>query len=221
MPSQYQTVSILAQPGGRALPKILKTLTAQGSRFNPRPARGPGAARTKTPRQQLSELCFNPRPARGPGAAPDRDRLEPCDRSRFNPRPARGPGAATGPPPNPKRSAVSILAQPGGRALHRLNPGVGCKPQLFQSSPSPGAGRCGISQGDAQPSAGFNPRPARGPGAAPPSLMLASSVFCSFNPRPARGPGAAGAIAHAVGVERLIVSILAQPGGRALHLTDQ
>ncbi len=39
-----------------------------------------------------------------------------------------------------------------------------------------------------------------------------------FNPRPARGPGAAAAMAEAVPVE-VVVSILAQPGGRALHLS--
>ncbi len=63
---------------------------------------------------------------------------------------------------------VSILAQPGGRAL----PGAG--------------GSCG---GDDDHR--FNPRPARGPGAASKSCAATAGQHSCFNPRPARGPGAA------------------------------
>ncbi len=63
---------------------------------------------------------------------------------------------------------VSILAQPGGRALPR-RVSCPCPDRMFQSSPSPGAGRCAVF---------YTPG-------------------CFFSPR-----------SH--------VSILAQPGGRAL-----
>ncbi len=44
------------------------------------------------------------------------------------------------------RSLVSILAQPGGRALPTPSDWEP-KATMFQSSPSPGAGRCGPSLG--------------------------------------------------------------------------
>ena len=235
--------------------------------FNPRPARGPGAARTTSRAEQWPSARFNPRPARGPGAAGAPLAGQPVDprvsilarpagralrvgeqhhqvpSDRFNPRPARGPGAAVkcfvGPPtlppfqssPGPragrcerdKRVAaagprVSILARPAGRALPKTRlpwavaswpfqsspgpragrcrlvpPPLGTLFHPFQSSPGPRAGRCASTAWDAAapcPSR-FNPRPARGPGAAPPPRAPTSSTCRRFNPRPARGPGAA------------------------------
>ena len=162
-------VSILTRPGGRVLqPATACTTWSRISRFNPHPARGPGAAWSScTPCRGTCR--FNPHPARGPGAASgDRrgsgegqrvsiltrpgGRVLPPSRSRehrrasrcFNPHPARGPGAARG----AARLAahvreVSILTRPGGRVLHCY----------------------GWAQHCLRPPC-FNPHPARGPGAA-------------------------------------------------------
>ncbi len=179
--------------------------------------------------------CFNPRPARGPGAAVYSIAKMSCAPS-FNPRPARGPGAAAGGFDQPRIITVSILAQPGGRALHgRLKP----QPGLLRVSilAQPGGRALPNSQTlTPQGFSGFNPRPARGPGAAPSRFPAARSAAC-FNPRPARGPGAAdddswywqGALFqsspspgagrcrhHPIADCSGSVSILAQPGGRAL-----
>ena len=86
--------------------------------FNPRPARGPGAAHGLSTTGRTRRGGFNPRPARGPGAALDPLGPDPHGGRRFNPRPARGPGAAgihfwT----RAFALLVSILARPAGRAL--------------------------------------------------------------------------------------------------------
>ena len=210
-------VSILARPEGRALRSARWRRRHAASRFNPRPARRPGAppraCRTPSP----SPHRFNPRPARRPGA-PDRHHYRGGDATAcFNPRPARRPGAPSRIPsrstyvswefqslPGPKAgrsrasdagdasyAEVSILARPEGRALH----GGGCR----------------------RPSrvTGFNPRPARRPGA--PCALPRGDVegTIRFNPRPARRPGAPGR--HVRQIHRgLEVSILARPEGRAL-----
>ncbi len=85
---------------------------------------------------------------------------------------------------------VSILAQPGGRAL-RQSADHADHFLEFQSSPSPGAGRCAPGAAGCLDPRSFNPRPARGPGAASLSYWPCRSTLPSFNPRPARGPGAA------------------------------
>ena len=138
-------------------------------RFNPRPARRPGAARAEA-RRAPEGSAFQSSP--GPKAGRCRRRsVTRTSASSFNPRPARRPGAARSPrcrspgrvsfqsSPGPKagrcveqrrdqgrRRAVSILARPEGRALHAGSCGLSdAVSELFQSSPGPKAGRCSSS----------------------------------------------------------------------------
>ena len=110
-------VSILARPEGRAL---LGPFLFEVEQFPFQSSPGPKAGRSRRGTGGLggsSRRRFNPRPARRPGAPPLH-----CWRGRtsrsFNPRPARRPGAphrghhASGP-----YCVVSILARPEGRAL--------------------------------------------------------------------------------------------------------
>ncbi len=107
---------------------------------------------------------------------------------------------------------VSILTQPGGRVLRFIGSSFP-KSQKFQSSPSPEAGCYGrvtrdqpIScafQSSPSPEAGcyffrnpptdgfrgFNPHPARRPGATP-TVIARPVTSWGFNPHPARRPGA-------------------------------
>ncbi len=131
----------------------------------------------------------------------------------FNPRPARWLGATTEIQAGALNTAVSILAQLVGWALHLRSPLLPGHAFPFQSSPSSLAGRyllilrqtshhC-LFQSSPSSLAGrysktvyllwaqcsFNPRPAR---------WLGATVYCSmyclarsgFNPRPARWLGA-------------------------------
>ncbi len=119
-------------------------------------------------------------------------------RSSFNPRPARGPGAAShrrGFPP--AWAVVSILAQPGGRAL-RITGWFGDYATRVSILAQPG-GRAlrGRPPQGLPPWPRFNPRPARGPGAARNRPQPSTARSAGFNPRPARGPGAASRSASA------------------------
>ena len=116
------------------------------------------------------------------------------DTNRFNPRPARRPGAAWTSSPPGQHSCT------------------------FQSSPGPKAGRCACLRREAEiallpvsilarPEGRALPRDARFRSAGHPT---------GFNPRPARRPGAAGSVVVVVGVVGG-VSILARPEGRALR----
>ena len=107
----------------------------------------------------------------------------------FNPRPALGPGATKIIGSFDFLTSVSILARLWGRALqHRL--AADTFPRQFQSSPGFGAGRYTPSGADIDKDAGFNPRPALGPGATSQPLF---------------------------GTRQTKVSILARLWGRALH----
>ena len=160
-------VSILAQPEGRARPGVRTAAPAdRRPRFNPRPARRPGATALRVERPPLfvgvSILA------------------QPEGR-------ARHPAILVG----GHHVAVSILAQPEGRARRARAHRVEATGRVFQSSPSPKAGRDGRGRTGrpARDDARFNPRPARRPGAT----------------RPARDDARTGGV----------VSILAQPEGRA------
>src|SRR5919108_226750 len=59
----------------------------------------------------------------------------------FNPRPARRPGATRRQQRGGPKEDVSILAQPGGRALRAAASPRRWRNRRFQSSPSPEAGR--------------------------------------------------------------------------------
>ncbi len=155
-----ENVSIPSQPEGRELLQKPSGMIWIG-RFNPLPARRPGA----TGASVLSVFhfsCFNPLPARRPGATvPDTSGLT---------------SVGFQSPPSPKAGsylvcvhqgcivAVSIPSQPEGRELL----GSPCQDMSV---------------------AGFNPLPARRPGA------TAGGGYCRamrmrFNPLPARRPGA-------------------------------
>ena len=113
-------VSILARPAGRALAGVIDDVQLHRVVcFNPRPARGPGAARLVGAAHVERPIVSILAPARGPGAALDAE---------------DGAGA---------HEQVSILARPAGRAL-----------PASRRDDHGGGHRC------------FNPRPARGPGAA-------------------------------------------------------
>ncbi len=85
---------------------------------------------------------------------------------------------------------------------------------MFQSSPSPGAGRCAVKELGASNLGKFQSSPSPGAGRCGELGFIRPFDEAGFNPRPARGPGAA---RRDLNVQRgLGVSILAQPGGRAL-----
>ncbi len=164
--SRRSPVSILAQPGGRALPSVggdCRSLPCVSILAQP----GGRALQSRCP-CSLSAPSFNPRPARGPGAA----MRSPRKFSAF-------------------WICVSILAQPGGRALRSDRRLWWIGDAGFNPRPARGPGAAAL--GDCphvDAIGGFNPRPARGPGAAN-WQVLPGVILRSFNPRPARGPGAA------------------------------
>ena len=236
-------VSILARPEGRALrPWRRRRATPATSCFNPRPARRPGAALASPPqRLRLLPVSILARPE---GRA-------------LHEHPVDDPLVV---------AAVSILARPEGRALPRneSDDATACSSRFqsspgpkagrcisvlwrmitalvsFQSSPGPKAGRCrGRGAGGAHPTDGFNPRPARRPGAARPlgSIPVAAWMFQSSpGPKAGRclvivsgdggetelfqsspGPKAGRCQDRPVHEQPVqVVSILARPEGRAL-----
>ena len=209
-------VSIPARPAGRALREsCAPPRHSRTRRFNPRPARWPGATSRTYPLVYRGRYSFNPRPARWPGAT-----VRLCSLRRrplcFNPRPARWPGAT----PDGRRvdvepRRVSIPARPAGRAL------LGVLLPFLTTVSS------------------FNPRPARWPGAtarrapswhhssafqSPPGPLAGRyrdaeiSTPCSSRFQSPPGPLAGRYLASVSGVAcaRFGVSIPARPAGRAL-----
>ncbi len=183
-------VSIRARHACRAMP-ALENLYRGGDRFNPRPARVPGDAEFDLIGHFLFER-FNPRPARVPGDAPASPRRSAAPTC-FNPRPARVPGDARARLRLRGRGRVSIRARHACRAMLDLQR----RGQIvfgFQSAPGTRAGRCRIVPAKVERATlGFNPRPARVPGDAPPPPRP-NPLRTSFNPRPARVPGDAPAL---------------------------
>ena len=111
-------IPILTRPGGRVL---LSREVSPASQFQSSPGPGAGCCRFRTRVHiELDDRRFNPHPARGPGAALGSRRGLPAGLLRFNPHPARGPGAA-GVKLQRRRPdrqlVVSILTRPGGRVL--------------------------------------------------------------------------------------------------------
>ena len=160
-------VSILARLEGRALRARARYAPSGLRRFNPRPARRPGAPTSCTPlstRWKPFQSSPGSKAGRSPLAATTTIRLSP---SSFNPRPARRPGAPLDDgPPAVGAVLVSILARLEGRALRSLLQWQTNDYKWFQSSPGSKAGRS--MQRPPPPRlrpAGFNPRPARRPGA--------------------------------------------------------
>ena len=181
------SVSILAQPEGRALRSLAMPHGLRPRRFNPRPARRPGATRFPSPSLMGPAVSILAQPEGRALREKERQTLL-ARKFQSSPSPKAGRYGA-------RRASkirgrpVSILAQPEGRALQG-----GCRRDAaadrFQSSPSPKAGRCAAG-------------------------VFAASCAGSFNPRPARRPGVH-CIHHRTPLMR-VVSILAQPEGRALR----
>ena len=148
-----------------------------------------------------------------------------------------------GPQPQlePLPGIVSILTRPEGR-VQRSGSGSGGASPGFQSSPGQKAGcnngdqflagdttgfnphparRPGATRGSPLASSrsgnSFNPHPARRPGATPVSVRIAG-VCCCFNPHPARRPGAT-AVCRPARVGEIPVSILTRPEGRVQPYT--
>ena len=117
------TVSILTRPEGRVQRVGLsRPYMPQGSlRFNPHPARRPGATRRlAAPNLLRTETAsFNPHPARRPGATAAPGAYGTITfNAGFNPHPARRPGATPQVLPRAccrTRQPVSILTRPEGR----------------------------------------------------------------------------------------------------------
>ena len=159
--------------------------------FNPHPARRPGATAPPQGRHPRFD-CFNPHPARRPGATRS---TTPSSKSGFE-KFQSSPGPKAGcyylevrPVAHPV--GVSILTRPEGRVLQILGPPVPRRPR------------------------GFNPHPARRPGATgearrPLRVFYAVSILTRPEGRVLRGRG---------GVRRVCrrVSILTRPEGRVLH----
>ena len=132
-------VSILTRPGGRVLPSATKLQCRRRNRFNPHPARGPGAAARGTLRC-APPRSFNPHPARGPGAAV-RNLSDAYDVTVFQSSPGPGAGCCS-----TETSSIACSSEfqsspgPGaGCCMHQVVDEV-ISEIRFQSSPGPGAG---------------------------------------------------------------------------------
>ena len=177
----------------------------------PTTRRGPSAAPPTTTR-------FNPRPARRPGATRHVGWLARHARRVSILAPARRPGATRRDRHVVRhRVRVSIVARPEGRGAT-----FGCTWAMvwlhsFQSSPGPKAGRYVARDVDRAVRLGVSIL-ARPEGRALPSTRRARpSARTRFNPRPARRPGATRG-RSAVRGDREAVSILARAEGRALRV---
>ena len=158
-------VSILAQPEGRALPRPDGVLVVDVRRFNPRPARRPGAT-APTPKSSSAIDVFQSSPSPKAGRyALDRDRLPAMLAVSILAQPegrALQAGAARA---ASIRTRVSILAQPEGRALQRYRQPLDSADRVSILAQPEGRALPATppSSGRARPR--FNPRPARRPGA--------------------------------------------------------
>ena len=215
--------------------------TARASRrFNPHPARGPGAANSPIVAPSAS-MTFQSSP--GPGAGC-------CHRVRGHVRRYHGsvsiltrPGGRVLLEAAKARKAaalrVSILTRPGGRVLPDLMRRPSAATRCFNPHPARGPGAAHTWGCVCHRRSRFNPHPARGPGAAMRDAEATHNVtkfqsspgpgagccgtsawmhragLSGFNPHPARGPGAAGSGSSRSDSSRT-VSILTRPGGRVL-----
>ena len=212
-------VSILTRPGGRVLPpRPPRRNGTRRTRFNPHPARRPGAARPGPPltAPRMNGVSILTRP----GGRVLRVLLILEDRVARLVSILTRPGGRVLPLGRPAVKPgirVSILTRPGGRVLPETRLLLGHLEQvsiltrpggrvLHTSPPRPAAPR----------NHRFNPHPARRPGAARHLHVHDSNVSRSFNPHPARRPGAASSAWKVEIGEITKVSILTRPGGRVL-----
>ena len=226
-------VSILARPGGRALPEqriisdadrmfqsspapedgrypIVLNGATYYIRFNPRPPRRTGAT-ANLRRNSTGKSSFQSSPAPEDGRYQWRSHREP-DGESFNPRPPRRTGATGRASFCATLADVSILARPGGRALRSGSPLCGTI-WSFQSSPAPEDGRYGMRCPLLHEFQRFQSSPAPEDGRYRPGKVLKPDRK-SFNPRPPRRTGATWVMNWLN--RAFCVSILARPGGRAL-----
>ena len=182
------------------------------ARFNPRPARRPGATRAAAT-GSAAERRFNPRPARRPGAT--RCGSEPCCACIVSIL-AQPEGRA---PHNYLEAVgvleiVSILAQPEGRAPHGWGSGWP-NSSKFQSSPSPKAGRHARDNVISLMQSEFQSSPSPKAGRHVVSVNSSFAVTVSILAQPeGRAPLR---VTQAAWLHQT-VSILAQPEGRAPHM---
>ena len=187
-------VSILTRPGGRVLPQQRRQRRQTHTRrFNPHPARRPGAAaddaRVVGDRQRPVSILTRPggrvlqhRTFESVVVVPEVSIL-----TRPGGRVLRGDWAEG----VDDRILVSILTRPGGRVLPTVAAAEDCLAAAFQSSPGPEAGCC-----------------------VKPTIRLLEMIGFQSSPGPEAGcclprSGAADQRRH--------VSILTRPGGRVLR----
>ena len=183
-------VSILTRPGGRVLPLNLRPLPNPTQSFNPHPARGPGAAGRRGGDPSWATTGFNPHPARGPGAAVGALKVMHMLLFRFQSSPGPGAGCCHGIHGDGcGQVGVSILTRPGGRVLPTLTGPPSRAPTGFNPHPARGPGAAETPSRNVARSNRFNPHPARGPGAATTPQGCSCRADRGFNPHPARGPG--------------------------------
>ena len=210
-------------PGAGCCLRCCSSVTSSVWEFQSSPGPGAGCCSTPPPARRRGTPRFNPHPARGPGAACRPRRYL---RRRHLVSILTRPGGRVLRQPLDRRSdqhlGVSILTRPGGRVLRSVDAVTNGTVNWFQSSPGPGAGCCSgtherqrarvdtvsiltrpggrVLRTCARPAtsicSGFNPHPARGPGAASMPIRNGVPTFEGFNPHPARGPGAALAFAR-------------------------
>ena len=191
-PRAATTVSILARPAGRALPPTRTPLLGHVVAVSilARPAgRALPSASCRAP-SSAPKFQSSPGPRAGRCLVRSARRRHPAAKFQSSP----GPRAGRCPVPHPKTPSttrVSILARPAGRAL--LDDGRRVLAGHAVSILARPAGRAlpPSSPAPASRASSFNPRPARGPGAAGAHCACKRRRLSSFNPRPARGPGAA------------------------------
>ena len=216
---RHVRVSILARPEGRALPCVTPPSMATPPPFQSSP--GPRAGRCHLlPWQDSQDSHCVSILARPEGRALRRSQCPVrCHAPRFNPRPARGPGAARTRHRRPTRAeTVSILARPEGRALQLVGRVVVGDPLVSILARPEGRALRRRRRRAPSRAASFNPRPARGPGAAGAfPYSEAESIWFQSSP----GPRAGRCLRQGGRVrDPDEVSILARPEGRALPCDD-
>ena len=193
-------VSILTRPGGRVLLGVISSTSSSHASFQSSP--GPEAGCCAAPTRTRGVLDLHVSILTRPGGRVLHLREHPARLSlplvSILTRPGGRVLRGVGPGVEAHRRVVSILTRPGGRVLPSSARPRRLSWTMFQSSPGPEAGCCLRGRG-LQPrvSDGFNPHPARRPGAAD------------------RGGGAPHSPRG--------VSILTRPGGRVLlaRIEDQ
>ena len=217
-PVARRKVSILTRPGGRGAAALLIPVFIAMMMFQSSPGPGAGCCCPAPRRSERGPSRFNPHPARGPGAAAPTSSPNSAS-SPFQSSPGPGAGCCSSVMALIMSPVSVFQSSPGPGAgccaCQRTREAAslcGC----FNPHPARGPGAAEARwRGRTRSTGCFNPHPARVPGAATSSILLPGCRFTGFNPHPARGPGAArGRLVLIPNRER--VSILTRPGGRVL-----